>query len=102
MQSRGTLDYNALLVKFQRRFANNFSMLNSYTYGKAIDLNSDNDGTVTLTNVYDPQYNRGPADYDITHTLASSVIYEIPWATREDLRRLAARWHPDGAAAACR
>ena len=76
----GTLDYNALLVKFQRRFANNFSMLNSYTYGKAIDLNSDNDGAVTLTNVYDPQYNRGPADYDITHTFTSSVIYEMPWA----------------------
>jgi len=80
VQSKGTLDYNALLVKFQRRFANNFSFLNSYTWGKAIDLNSDNDGLVTLTNVYDPQYNRGPADYDITHTLSSSWIYELPWA----------------------
>ena len=89
VQSKGTLDYNALLVKFQRRFANNFSMLNSYTYGKAIDLNSDNDGHVTLTNVYDPQYNRGPADYDITHTFASSWIYEMPWANDEALRRLA-------------
>jgi hypothetical protein len=80
VQSRGTLDYHALLVKFQRRFADNFSMLNSYTFGKAIDLNSDNDGNVTLTNVYDPQYNRGPADYDITHSFTSSWIYEIPWA----------------------
>jgi Carboxypeptidase regulatory-like domain len=80
VQSRGTLDYHALLVKFQRRFANNFSFLNSYTYGKAIDLNSDNDGNVTLTNVYDPQYNRGPADYDITHTFTSSWIYELPIA----------------------
>jgi hypothetical protein len=79
-QSRGTLDYHGLLVKFQRRFANNFSFLNSYTWGKAIDLNSDNDGTVTLTNVYDPQYNRGPADYDIKHTFSSSWIYELPWA----------------------
>ncbi len=84
VQSKGTLDYNALLVKFQRRFANNFSFLNSYTFGKAIDLNSDNDGLVTLTNVYDPGYNRGPADYDITHTLSSSWVYEIPWA-REKL-----------------
>jgi Carboxypeptidase regulatory-like domain len=80
VQAKGTLDYNGLLVKFQRRFANNFSFLNSYTYGKAIDLNSDNDGLVTLTNVYDPQYNRGPADYDITHTLSSSWIYELPFA----------------------
>ncbi len=84
VQSKGRLDYNAMLIKFQRRFANNFSFLNSYTWGKAIDLNSDNDGTVTLTNVYDPEYNRGPADYDITHTLSSSWVYEIPWA-REKL-----------------
>jgi hypothetical protein len=83
VQSRGTLDYHALLVKFQRRFADNFSFLNSYTWGKAIDLNSDNDGEVTLTNVYDPQYNRGPADYDIRHTFSSSVIYELPWARQQ-------------------
>jgi len=79
-QSSGTLDYNALQMKFQRRFANNFSFLNSYTWGQAIDLSSDNDGTVTLTNIFDPQYNRGPADYDIKHTLSSSWVYELPWA----------------------
>jgi hypothetical protein len=79
VQSRGTLDYHGMLFKFQRRFSNNFSVLNSYTWNKAIDLNSDNDGGVTLTNVYDPQYNRGPSDYDVTHTLSSSWIYELPW-----------------------
>ena len=81
-------------MKFQRRFANNFSFLNSYTWGKAIDLNSDNDGTVTLTNVYDPQYNRGPADYDITHTFSSNWIYELPWARRQLVGRLAGERHP--------
>ena len=78
--SIGTLDYHGLLLKFQRRFADNFSVLNSYTWNKAIDLNSDNDGGVTLTNVYDPQYNRGPSDYDVTHTFSSSWVYELPWA----------------------
>ena len=81
-RATGTLDYHGLLVKFQRRFADNFSVLNSYTYGKAIDLNSDNDGGVTLTNVYDPQYNRGPSDYDVKHTLSSSWIYELPFGPR--------------------
>jgi carboxypeptidase family protein len=79
VRSEGTLDYHALLFRFQRRFANGFSFLNSYTYGHAIDLNSDNDGDVTLTNVYDPGYNRGPADYDVKHTISSSWIYEVPW-----------------------
>ena len=80
VQAGGTLDYHGLLTKFQRRFADNFSLLASYTYGKSMDLNSDNDGLVTLTNVYDKQYNRGPSDYDITHTLSGSAIYEVPWA----------------------
>ena len=66
-------------MKFQRRSANHISFMNSYTYGRAIDLNSDNDGTVTLTNIFNPEYNRGPADYDVTHTFSSNWIYELPW-----------------------
>ncbi len=79
--SIGFVDYNGLLVKFQRRFANNFSFLNAYTWGKAIDINSDNDGDVSFTNVYDiVGYHRGPADYDLAHNFSSSWIYEVPWA----------------------
>jgi hypothetical protein len=79
-QSRGTLDYHGLLVKFQRRFSDNISVLNSYTYGKSIDLNSDNDGNVSFLNVYDiERYHRAPSDYQVTHTFSSSWLYELPW-----------------------
>ena len=81
-------------MKFQRRFANNFSFLNSYTFGESIDLNSDNDGTVTLTNVYDPEYNRGPSDYDITHTLLIELDLRAAVGARASVRRLAAQRHP--------
>ncbi|MFN8095251.1 MAG: hypothetical protein U0599_24065 [Vicinamibacteria bacterium] len=81
VQSTGILDYQAFLAKFQRRFTNGFSLLTSYTLAKAQDYNSDNDGTVTVANVYNiAGYNYGPADYDIRHTLAVSAIYELPWA----------------------
>jgi carboxypeptidase family protein len=83
LSSSGYIEYNGLLMKFQRRSANHFSFLNSYTFGRAIDLNSDNDGTVTLTNIFDPAYNRGPADYDVTQTLSSNWIYELPWAAQK-------------------
>jgi hypothetical protein len=79
LSSTGYVEYNGLQMKFQRRSANHISFMNSYTYGRAIDLNSDNDGTVTLTNIFDPEYNRGPADYDVTHTFSSNWIYEVPW-----------------------
>ena len=80
LRSEGFVDYNGLLMKFQRRYANNFSTLTSYTFARSEDYNSDNDGTVTLTNVYDKEYDRGPSQYDITHTFSSTWIYEIPWA----------------------
>jgi len=79
LSSTGYVEYNGLQLKFQRRSANHFSFMNSYTFGRAIDLNSDNDGTVTLTNIFNPEYNRGPADYDVTHTFSSNWIYELPW-----------------------
>jgi hypothetical protein len=80
-QSIGKVDYNGLLVKFQRRFANNFSFLNSYTFGKSMDYASDNEAGIT--NTYDLQYNWGPSDYDVRHTLSSSWIYELPWARNQ-------------------
>jgi hypothetical protein len=76
--SSGTLDYHGLLVKLQRRFTNGLSWLTAYTFAKAIDLNSDNDGVVSLTDVRNPGYNRGPSDYDVTHTLSSAWTWELP------------------------
>jgi hypothetical protein len=77
-QSIGKVNYNGLLLKFQRRFANNFSFLNSYTLGKSMDYASDNEAGIT--NNQDLEYNWGPSDYDVRHTLSSSWIYELPWA----------------------
>jgi len=82
LSSTGYVEYNGLLLKFQRRSANHISFMNSYTFGRAIDLNSDNDGTVTLTDIFHPEYNRGPADSDVTHTFSSNWIYEMPWAAQ--------------------
>jgi hypothetical protein len=84
-ESSGTLDYHALLFKGVKRFSNGFSTLVSYTFGKAIDLVSDNDGTVSLTNIRNPGYDRGPATYDVTHTLSASAIYELPFARNSPL-----------------
>ncbi len=79
-QSSGTLDYHAMLFKGMKRFSNGFSALVSYTFGRTIDLVSDNDGTVSLTNIRNPQYDRGPASYDVAHTLVTSFLYELPFA----------------------
>jgi len=63
-----------------KRFSKGFSALVSYTYGKSLDLASDNDGGVTLTNIFAPSYDRSVASYDVKHTFAASFIYELPFA----------------------
>src|SRR5207253_8751591 len=82
LSSTGYIEYNAPRIKFLRRSPHHISFLISYTFGRAIDLNSDNDGTLTLTDIFNPEYNRGPADYDVTHTFSSNWIYELPWAAQ--------------------
>ena len=79
----GFIDYNALLVKFQRRFTNGFSFMNSYTFGNTIDLASDNEAGVT--DVYNLNYSRGSADYDIKHTFVSNAIYALPFGKKHVL-----------------
>lgn len=83
-QSEGELDYHAFLFKGVKRFSNGFSALVAYTFGKAIDLVSNNDGPI-FTNIFDPGYDRGPADYDVSHTLVASFIYELPFARKHML-----------------
>ena len=80
VQSEGILNYDGLLTKIQRRFANGVSLLASYTFAKAMDYNSDNDGLVTVLNVYNiAGYNYGLADYNVAHTLSLSGMYELPF-----------------------
>ena len=76
-ESIGKVNYNGLLLKFQRRFANNFSFLNSYSLGKSMDYASDNEAGIA--NAYDLAYNWGPSDYDVRHSFSSSWTYEVPW-----------------------
>ena len=80
LQSRGTLDYHALQARFVRRFSGGLSATSSYTFGKAIDLGSETDSVTTFPNTYDLGYNRGPANYDVTHVLTSTWIYTLPLA----------------------
>jgi len=78
-QSRGTLDYHALLTRFVKRFSNDLWFTSSYTFGKAIDLSSDTDGVAAFPNSYDLGYNRGPASYDATHVFTSTWAYTLPF-----------------------
>ena len=74
-QSIGKVDYNGLLLKFQRRFANNFSFLNSYVRqvdGLRVGQRGGHHQQRSPVQLGTVGLRRAP--------LSSSWIYELPWA----------------------
>ena len=72
-------DYRALLVRLQRRFANNYLYTLSYTLAKQ-DLGF-RAGTHfgTLTNALHPEWDEGPADNDRRHAFVASGSVVLPY-----------------------
>lgn len=77
VQSRGWSKYESLQAKFSKRFSSGLVFINSYTFGKTLDIVSDTEGA-TL-NPYNFNYDRAVADFDITHNFVSTVNYELPF-----------------------
>jgi hypothetical protein len=87
--SRGNGNYNALQAKLERKFANGFQYLVSYTWSKSIDVGSsgwfdvENGGGggafSGFQNYYDPTGSRSVSSYDIPHFLSMSGLWELPF-----------------------
>jgi hypothetical protein len=60
-----------------KRFARDFMLLGSYTYSKVLDIASDAE-TGTL-NAWNFNQDRGPANFDQTHSWTTSGVYELPF-----------------------
>jgi Carboxypeptidase regulatory-like domain/TonB dependent receptor len=75
----GYSHYEALQVQFQRRMSRGLQALVSYNFAKSSDIGS-NDGTgfqaPSISQVVLPPLS--PSDFDIRHSVAGAVSYEIP------------------------
>jgi Carboxypeptidase regulatory-like domain len=77
-QANGSSSYHGATVSVKRRFTKGLDFQVGYTLGKAIDTASSFGRGV---NIYDPlrlYLNRGRADFDVRHKIASSIVYDIP------------------------
>jgi Carboxypeptidase regulatory-like domain/TonB dependent receptor-like, beta-barrel len=71
--------YNALQVQFQRRMSHGLQALVSYNFSKSSDLDSSDQNGLKAGSVSDivlPPLR--PSDFDIGHSLAGGVSYEVP------------------------
>jgi hypothetical protein len=68
--------YNAMQIKVQKRATHSLDFLLTYTYGKAM-ANTETGGVFSNNlNWWD---DHGPANYDRTHTLTISHMWELPF-----------------------
>ena len=78
-RNAGYSHYNALQIQFQRRMSQGLQALVSYSLAKSRDLGStDANGLVAarISDIVLPPLT--PSDFDIRHSLAGAVSYEIP------------------------
>ena len=78
----GTSDYQALQVQFQRHLSRGLQALASYSWAHSIDTGSTGAGGITFADYYSreegAQANRGPSSFDIRHSVAIALTYDIP------------------------
>jgi len=84
--SRGRSDYNALQASLRQRNVRGFEYLASYTFGRARTNNLGYYGSGGVAaegaywmNAYEPEWNYGPAFFDVRHNFVFSANYELPF-----------------------
>ena len=87
--SDSTSAYRALQLQFQRRLSHGLQALASWSWAHARDAQSDD------LNVIDDQARWGNADFDVRHSLAAAVSYDLPGPRRPALSRLLGQWGID-------
>ncbi len=80
--------YNSLQATLQKRFSRGFTILANYTWSKSIDDLPNSQGVATVVSGnsspipwYLPgrhQFDRGPSEFDHTHRLVTSFVWDLP------------------------
>lgn len=103
LPTHGISSYHGLALRFEKRFAQGFSLLGTYTFSKA--LNNTHEGGGQLGNdagPYSDFYNRrldyGPGGNDVRSRFTLSTVYELPfgkgkrWLADHPVRHLVGGW----------
>jgi hypothetical protein len=85
-------NYNALVVRLERRFSRGLSFVGGYTFGKSIDTASGLNGTNQPQDNYDLKAERGLSDFDLRQRFVFSSNWELPFGPGR-------AWLRDGTAA---
>ncbi len=89
-------NYNALQLKLEKRYSGGLSLLNSFTWSKALDNASQsledqgNGGRPSPQNFFNMAAEKGPSSYDQKFNNTLSAVYELPFGKG---RRFGSDWN---------
>ncbi len=85
--SDGESSYKAFIVELRRTFHDGLSVQSSYTWSSSEDttqastfFSDATNGTTVAFPEFDPDYNRGPSDWDARHNWVLNVVWDVPFA----------------------
>jgi hypothetical protein len=95
-------EYHALQVVLTKRFSSGWSWYTSYTFGKALDHNSDYFGDISAMEAVSQERLEdewGRAQFDHRHRLVGGFVYDLPFLKDSDnwfIRNVIAGWQVSG------
>jgi hypothetical protein len=87
-ENEGKSIYHSFQTKVEKRFSGGAYVLVSYTFGKLINTGADNpqitqqagwSGVSGVISPFEKERNRALALDDVTHTLSTALVYELPF-----------------------
>jgi hypothetical protein len=91
----GRSRYNGLELTANKRFSGGYSILASYTFSKAMDNTSSDDGFSAQDHL-NPEDTWGLADPDQRHRVVSSFVWELPSPTARAAKAVLGGWQFNG------
>jgi hypothetical protein len=70
--------YHALQLQFQRRLSRSLQSHIAYTWSHSIDNASNDSFANSPSTIIDPRFDRASSDFDLRHSFAGAITYNIP------------------------
>ena len=95
--NRATSSYHALQLQFQRRLSHSLQSQVAYTWSHSIDNASNDSFAIPPAALIDPRFDRASSDFDVRHTFAGALTYNVPAPPLGQFGKLVFRdWTIDG------
>lgn len=103
-EGAGDSTYHALQLCLERRMGASLMVSSNYTWGKAIDMVSQNANGLfrgefnSVPNPFDINAYRGLSEFDLSHNFSTSFVWQLPSSKGDNffLKNVVSRWQVSG------